>query len=147
MAGDEERAFAGHRPVGRPFGADLAVGDKALGVADLVGRRLPDDEMGVERGQAILGRFVEIAQLLLVLPARLAFVERDQHRHVRVERFRHQDLVQLVVVIAEHVQVKRNPRPRQDVFEDFMDIVAADVKQMEIGARIVRVALFQREFR
>ena len=77
-----------------------------------------------------------------MLSASLALVQRDQHRHRWVERDLHQDVVEFVVIEPEHVQVKRDADPRQHVFENVMDIVAPDIKQMKVLAGAGRVDFF-----
>jgi hypothetical protein len=96
--------------------------------------------MGVELGKTVL--LVGRQQRLLGLAARLALVERDQHGDAGIHRLGHDDAVQLLVVVAEHVEVERHLHPRQDVLQDRMHVVAADEEQVELGAGRGRVDAF-----
>jgi hypothetical protein len=67
----------------------------------------------------------------------LAFVQCDQHSNAWVHRFCHQDGVELFVVEPEHVEVKGDAHPGQNVFQDVVDVVdvvAANVKKVEVLA-------------
>jgi len=117
-ARDDKGALAGVGPIGRSLAGDPAVRHEPLGVADLVGRGLAGhdlmqmrlgDDMRVEQCEVVLP--IRVEQPLLVPPAGLALVQGDQHRDRIIERDLHQDVVELFVIEAEHVQVERDADP------------------------------------
>ena len=109
-------------------------------MADLVRGRLADYEMGVIR-RRIPGN-IGMDQLLLVRAAGLAPVQGDEHGDLGIQRLRHQDTVELVVVIPEHVEIQGDADSGENMLEDVVDVVTAHVEEMEISARGVRVRLF-----
>ena len=132
FAVDDEGAFAGCGPVGRAFGGNATVGDESLGVGDLVGGGFTDNEVGIVGGEVVF--LVGGEKSFFVNALGLAAVERDEHGDGRVEGLLHEDVVELGVVEAEHVEVKRDGDAGEDVFEDVVDIVAADVEEMDVFA-------------
>jgi len=98
------------------------------------------DKMGVEQRKVMLP--VRIQKPLLVLAAGLALVQRDQHRHRLIEGDLHQDVVELLVIEAEHVQIERDADPRQHVLENVVDVVASHIEQMEVLAGAGREDFF-----
>ncbi len=140
LTGDNKDAFAGGGPVGRTLAGDLAIGDETLGVADLVGGRVANHEVGIVC-RRVFGD-IGIEELFLRLTAGLAFVEGDQHGDRRVQGFGEDDIVQFGVVVAIHVEIKGYSDTRQDIFKNVVDVVAADVEKMEHLARVGVIGLF-----
>jgi len=132
LAGDDKDAFAGSRPVGGAFAGDLAVGYKTLRMADLAGGGFADDKMRIV-GVGVLSN-IGVEQRRLCLVAGLAFVEGDQHRDARVQGFGENDVVEFLVVIAVHIEIEGDGDAGEHVFQDIVDVVAADVEEMEHGA-------------
>jgi hypothetical protein len=79
-----------------------------------------------------------------MLPARLAFVQGDQHSDARVQRFRHQDVIEFGVIITGHVEVERYTHSRQYVFENIVNVVAAYKEEVEIFTGRRWIGLFLR---
>ena len=129
LAGDDEDAFAAGGPVGGPFAGDLAVGDKTFRMADLVGGRIADHEMGVVC-RWVLGD-IGAEEGLFGLTAGLTFVEGDQHGNGRVHGLGEDDVVELLIVIAVHIEVQGDGDAGKDILEDIVDVVAADIEKME----------------
>ncbi len=90
------------------------------------------DEVGVVGREIVC--LVSGEESFFVDAGGLAFVERDQHGDGWVEGFLHEDVVQLGVVEAEHVEVERDGDAREDVLEDVVNVVAADVEEMDVLA-------------
>lgn len=132
VAGDDEGSFSGAGPVGGAFGGDAAIGDEAFGVADLAGEGLADDEVGVVGGEVEL--LIGGEEGLLVDAAGLAAVESDEHGDGGVEGLGHDDVVELGVVEAEHIEVEGDADAGEDVLEDVVDVVAADVEEVDVAA-------------
>jgi len=114
-----------------PSPSDLAVRHEPFGVADLVGRRLTEDEL--------LQQWVLVATCVLKQARGLCSLYRQPRRAascfppawllssvtsiviVRIERDLHQDIVEFVVIEPEHIQGRgETPDPRQNVFEDIV---------------------------
>lgn len=131
LALDYESALAAVTPVGRALAADDAVGDEPFGMADLVGGAVADDEVGVEPDW--VAGYIGIQQTFLMHPAGLRFIQGNQAGNARVMHDIHDDVIELVIVVAEHIQVQADGDARQHVLEDLMHIIAADIEQMEIA--------------
>lgn len=84
-------------------------------MADLMRGRLADDIVGVECRQSF--GFVRSNQRRFVLSSRLALVQRDEHRDLRVRRLLHQDVIEFIVVIAEHIEVQRTRTRERTCFK------------------------------
>ena len=112
-------------------------------MADLVRRRLAHHHVRIEVGQIAVAILLE--QRLLVDSPRLALVQRNHHGHRRIVDLLHDDVVQLVVVVSEHVQVERDAGARQYILQNFVNIVAPHIEKVEVLAGSVRVHTFARE--
>ena len=126
LTGDNERSFPGGGPISRPFGGYLAICHETFGMADLTGGGGADDEMGVI-GRGVTGN-IGIQQRLFMLTGRLAFIQRDQHGHRGVEGLGPEDLVELVVIIAIHVEIEGDGAARQNVFQYIVNVIPSDIE-------------------
>lgn len=99
-----------------------------------MGCGLADNEVSV------VGREVERSvgseKGFLMHAARLAFIECDEHGDGWIECLLHEDIVQLGVVETEHVEVERDGDAREDVLQDVVNIIAADVEEMNVFAGV-----------
>lgn len=140
LAGNDEDAFAAGGPVGGAFAGDFAVGDKTLRVAYLIGGGIADHEMSIVC-RWVLGD-IRVQELLLSLAAGLTFVESDEDGDAGVHRFGEEDVVELLVVIAVHIEIERDGDAGEDIFQDIVDVVAANIEEVEHGTGIGVIGLF-----
>ncbi len=82
-------------------------------------------------------------------PACLRPVQRPLDRDVRVGHQAQDVLVELVVVVAEHVEPEPHRLPRQEIVQDAMHVIPADKEQVVIpeprGQRLLRRELAERQ--
>ena len=97
-----------------------------------MGGRLANNKMGIVGGE--IERLVGGQEGFLVDTGGLGFIQRDEHCDRGVQGLLHEDVVQLGVVEAEHVEVKRDRDAGQNVLENVVDVVATDVEKMNILA-------------
>jgi hypothetical protein len=130
MALHDERPLPARAPVRRALEAHAPIEDPALGVRDLVRRRLPDHDVRVERHR-VLGD-VRVQDRLLVFAARLARVERDDGGDRGVLGAPHALDVELVIVVPEHIEVERRRGTGEQVLEDPVHVVSTDVEEVKV---------------
>jgi len=101
-------------------------------VTDLVGVRFADREVGRIPGRVV--GFIRGQDLLFMDSAGLGAVQGDLHHDVGILDQTVQDLVELVVVVAEHVHLDAQSDPGEEVHEHTVHVVAAAVEHPEIWA-------------
>ena len=109
-------------------------------MADLVGGRLADREVGAILG-GILCR-VGLQNLSLMGRRRLALVESNDGRDARVICATHALGVELLIIVAEHVEVERGGDARQKILQDAVHVIATDAEKVEVLARTARTRPF-----
>lgn len=90
-------------------------------------------EVRVERGRVrgdIRGK-----DLLLVDASRLGLVKRDDGRDGGIACCFPAEFVELIVVVAEHVEVERDGDSCEELLEDAVDVVSTHVEKVEVPAR------------
>ncbi|MDT5198962.1 MAG: hypothetical protein QOH34_484 [Mycobacterium sp.] len=101
-------------------------------MTDLVGIRFADREVGRVPGWVI--GLIRGQDRLFVSAACLRLVQRDLNHDGGVLGQSKQDLVELVVVVAEHIHLDAQPDSREQMHKHAVHVVAADVEDAEIRA-------------
>ena len=58
----------------------------------------------------------------------LGAIQRDQHGDGGIERLGPKDGVELVIIIAEHIQIQRDGGAGQDILQYIVNVIPADIE-------------------